>query len=888
MSLTVHYNALQDKTFAYIGQQGRNRFVAKGQWTENEVRMALRIVKNFPIGSWNRNPETVQFAFALVLARNFEAIRKTSSDLVATEIFIDTASGQQSVGRRVDDQPQGMTGVEILHLDPGTGIGDTYELVYDRSAGTIAWQKQGSTSSNTKVIREGAFDVLDDTGNLFVHIRVRPDELPPEDRTESFLIEDRLSVDYLERVAENYFPLLRESGESDSVYRQRIKDRIGEIKTTIWGMKDRFRRVLGYVPRMEETREWHEDFFVAGARVGESVDFTPANPEVFDTYSITINGTKFSYVTAIPGTVAVVVAGLVAAINGGSEPVTASNIGPGTLVRVVSDEAGVFFSFSAVAINHSTGVDSQTIAYTLGSGATPGSDILSVSAETTGEVEHVLKPSTKDTYLKEDEPTANKGTETTVKVGLEAIASSRQRAVLEFDLSAIPAGSAIKSATLEMYAKAKGSAGDNRTVEIYRVARISQNWTELGATWNNLNASFDPDREGTLLTGTVIGAYKISTDLTAIVQEWLDGVKSNFGFMLIDANESVINTAWDFASREEISAEQPILRVKRTTFTPGSPTTDPTLVAKAKGSINTMFSGASSANYFIRTRVKESSRQSVNFTLSGTPGGTFVITINGVNHITTGQASISAAVADLVSKISNGPEKDNVTAADNDPIVTVTQDVPGQAFTFSSSTSGGATIAENETQQNIAGIGTALSETSPASRRIIMDTGYGVELASLEPEDAHLPSSGGATLADLPSSETDYKYGALIFGSGADKRADFDFRPNEDIAGTYRVVISYRTSVNSGVALLAVDVRVVQAGAAWDVALTNAREFKLRPPYDPQNEQHLEIRKEFAVADFTLATPSIIQLSIKRLGTDGRDDLLGDLQIVGVRFYRNE
>jgi hypothetical protein len=794
MSLTVHYNALQDKTFAYLGQQGRNRFIAKGQWTEDEVRMALRIVKNFPIGSWNRNPETVQFAFALALARNFEAIRKTNSDLVATEIFIDTASGQQSVGRRVDDQPQQMTGVEILHLDPGHGIGDTYELVYDNSAQTLAWQEQGQTSTNTESVREGTFDILDDTSNLFVHVRVRPDELPPEDRTESFLIEDRLSVDYLERVANNYFSFPRKTGESDADYRQRIKGRIKEIKTTIWGMKDRFDRVLGYIPRMEETREWHEDFFVAGKAV-------------------------------------------------------------------------------------------------------PGSDIQSVGVETDGQTPVVIQEGDGgthiDTYIDESTPDTNFGTAVDLSTG-SGISDTPTRSMLEFDLTPLPANALIYSATLEIYAKTKHVSSGSRTLNIHR---IKNDWTESGvgsATWNNSNSNFDPDIEGTITTGVAVGSYKVSTDLTAIVQAWVDYLadplegKPNHGLMVMDSVESDADKNWTWGSREDILARRPILRVNYTTFTPGSVTTDPTLISKARNSINAMFSGASSANYFVRARVKASSKQSVDFTLSGTPGGTFVVTVNGVNHVTTGQASITAAVADLVSKISNGPEKDNVTATDNDPIVTVTQDVPGQAFIFSSSVSGGAAIAENETQSNIAGINTALAETSPASRRIVMDVGYGVELASLEPEDVHLPSSGGATLIDLPSSETDYKSGALSFGSGVDKRADFDFQPNENIAGTYHVVISYKTSVNTGVALLAVDIRVAQAGAAWDAALSNVREFKLRPPYDPQDEQHLEIRQEFAVTDFTLATPSIIQMSVKRLGSDGRDDLSGDLQIVGVRLYRDE
>ena len=59
------------------------------------------------------------------------------------------------------------------------------------------------------------------------------------------------------------------------------------------------------------------------------------------TYSVTLNGTLFSYISDASATAAEIVTGLIAAINGGSEPVTAS--GTTTLI-LTADVGGVAFT----------------------------------------------------------------------------------------------------------------------------------------------------------------------------------------------------------------------------------------------------------------------------------------------------------------------------------------------------------------------------------------------------------------------------------------------------------------------------------------------------------------------------------------------------------------
>ena len=82
--------------------------------------------------------------------------------------------------------------------------------------------------------------------------------------------------------------------------------------------------------------------------------------EIGDIFTATVNGTAFNF-TATAGTAANVAAGLVTQINGGTEPVTAADLGGGVFT-LTADTAGTAFS-SAVATTETDGsaADNQTI-----------------------------------------------------------------------------------------------------------------------------------------------------------------------------------------------------------------------------------------------------------------------------------------------------------------------------------------------------------------------------------------------------------------------------------------------------------------------------------------------------------------------------------------------
>lgn len=280
--LTVFYSSTLDKTVAYH-QVGQNVFEAVGVWTEDEVRMTLRLLKYFPVGSWNRGVGTIQFAIVLMMARSLAGVQTALEEFGQEEIYRALAEGATVIGKRVAVQPEYVSGVEILVVDPATDSADDYELVYDHAAQTLAWQKATTTSTNTIPIDNGSFDILDETGALFVRVRIRPDELPPESRTETFDIEDVSSRDYLAQVSDNYLDgrLPRLGGENDTDYRARILTRLATIRTTKWGIQYRLKELLGYVPRVEETREDFEDWFLAGVGAPGGGTFMPGTPDTF-------------------------------------------------------------------------------------------------------------------------------------------------------------------------------------------------------------------------------------------------------------------------------------------------------------------------------------------------------------------------------------------------------------------------------------------------------------------------------------------------------------------------------------------------------------------------------------------------------------------------------
>jgi hypothetical protein len=125
----------------------------------------------------------------------------------------------------------------------------------------------------------------------------------------------------------------------------------------------------------------------------------------------------------------------------------------------------------------------------------------------------------------------------------EAPNDNTQRTFIQFDLSSLALASTqiVQSATLTLTAStAFGTNNGFQPMEIYRVLAP---WTETGLTWSNRDTAVPWATPGGDFIGTGGQPYAVSTasptnggtvtwDITALVQEWVGHVSTNYGLML--------------------------------------------------------------------------------------------------------------------------------------------------------------------------------------------------------------------------------------------------------------------------------------------------------------------------------------------------------------------
>ncbi len=127
------------------------------------------------------------------------------------------------------------------------------------------------------------------------------------------------------------------------------------------------------------------------------------------------------------------------------------------------------------------------------------------------------------------------------------------RALLQFDLSSIPVGATITSASLQMQATVNGSAFN---INVYRLTEAwvegngngtadAANWTNRlpGTVWTSgPGGTFDPTVLATLNTAA-IGQH--NWDLTSLVQAWHTGSTANYGIILGSPDTGTTTVSYD-------------------------------------------------------------------------------------------------------------------------------------------------------------------------------------------------------------------------------------------------------------------------------------------------------------------------------------------------------
>jgi len=153
-----------------------------------------------------------------------------------------------------------------------------------------------------------------------------------------------------------------------------------------------------------------------------------------------------------------------------------------------------------------------------------------------------ITPVSKDTFIDEANPGSNYGAYPWIK--MQSASGANDRALMEFDLSELPADAVVQGATLRLNVILGGTT---RTYEIQVIA--DNTWTELGVNWGN-QPSLDP-------------AITESSPSSATGWWYIDvlslfSINSVIGFRIKDKVEDQANDT-TFKSKEE--GTSPMLRI---------------------------------------------------------------------------------------------------------------------------------------------------------------------------------------------------------------------------------------------------------------------------------------------------------------------------------------
>ncbi|MGK3966183.1 DNRLRE domain-containing protein [Sorangium sp. So ce1667] len=128
-----------------------------------------------------------------------------------------------------------------------------------------------------------------------------------------------------------------------------------------------------------------------------------------------------------------------------------------------------------------------------------------------------------DAVLWQNAPRWNDGVSPTLSTGTSAAGGNR-RSLLRFDLSGVPSGASVVSASLSVSQLYK-------TIDsTVRVHRVTSAWEESAVTWSSLGEAFDPAIAASFTTGG--GSGFRSSDITELARAWVSGEAENHGVLL--------------------------------------------------------------------------------------------------------------------------------------------------------------------------------------------------------------------------------------------------------------------------------------------------------------------------------------------------------------------
>jgi hypothetical protein len=164
----------------------------------------------------------------------------------------------------------------------------------------------------------------------------------------------------------------------------------------------------------------------------------------------------------------------------------------------------------------------------------------------------------KDTYINNNN-SSNFGNASELFIGYYGATAERTWFYFQPDLSRIPTGIEIKSASLVFKWKERNNYASNETIEAYRIV---DDWVETEPRYYGINHPPTTENPVSYVTSYNYNGDLIFSDsgLKNLVQDWIDGVYPNYGIM-VDKSSSFVNKVTLYSSDILDESKRPVLIV---------------------------------------------------------------------------------------------------------------------------------------------------------------------------------------------------------------------------------------------------------------------------------------------------------------------------------------
>lgn len=294
-----------------------------------------------------------------------------------------------------------------------------------------------------------------------------------------------------------------------------------------------------------------------------------------------------------------------------------------------------------------------------------------------------------DADIRQNDPNGSHGDEPSIVSGQlgQNTGFEIRRALMRFDVSQIPAGAVINSATLQVTVVRVPLSPVN---SIFDIRRVLQLWSESGVCWNSRLSPQTPwqfpgatgsgDIASTPSSAVFVGSSDLTTytfsstvALVADIQAWVNDASVNFGWMLISEDEVSHFTARRFGSREDPS-HAPVLTINYSLASLGVTIQPPSLTVSA-GSTATFTANATGTPPF-------SYQWFFNNNNNPIPGAT-TATLSLTNVQVSQSGPYAVTVSNQSGTVSSAPATLTVTSIQG-PVVTIISPTNGAVFSTNS------------------------------------------------------------------------------------------------------------------------------------------------------------------------------------------------------------